>query len=77
MSVYLIIGCYFLISVVYGFYNSLDIEISLEVNTFKFPYWKFGLFSQRVVLDDHIEDVIIIGMVFISIEVVFYKELEA
>ena len=67
----------FVVSVVSGFIGSMEMTFGLEINTLRSPFFKLGLFSQRYTLEDgSIEDEIVIGLFFINIILVFWKESE-
>ena len=69
----------FLISVamVAGFIGSNEVTIELELNTLRHPFYKLGIFSQRYTLDDgSVEDEVVLGLFFINVVVVFWKDVD-
>jgi hypothetical protein len=78
-------GTFIVILVVYLFIAIMnasvgceDYSIALEVNTFSSPFcWKMGMFKERFITTDGIEDEVNIGLFFINIVFVFYKEFDA
>lgn len=66
------------ISIVYAFINSSELTFGLELNTLTSPFYKLGLFFQRYSLEDGtVEDELTIGLFFINIVIVAWKENEA
>lgn len=78
------------IAVVYGYVQSEDNEIIVEVNRLNIPYFKLGIYMERYdvrvkVLEDddewvekiQQEDVFTFSFVLISLQVTFFKILEA
>jgi hypothetical protein len=46
----------------------------LEINKLNSPFYKLGIFSERYTLTDgSTEDEIVIGLFFVNISIVFYK----
>jgi hypothetical protein len=63
-----------ILSIVCGIIGSLEITFALEVNTLNTPFYKIGIFSERYTLDDgSSEDEIVIGLFFVNISIVFWK----
>lgn len=63
------------VSIVAGVIGSDEITFGLEINRLNSPFFNIGLFSQRFTLSDgSIEDEIVIGLFFINITLVFWKE---
>ena len=63
-----------ILSIVCGTIGSLEITFALEVNTLNTPFYKLGIFSERYTLSDgSTEDEIVIGLFFVNISIVFYK----
>jgi hypothetical protein len=55
--------------------GSLEITFALEFNTLNSPFYKIGIFSERYTLDDgSSEDEIVIGLFFVNIIIVFWKD---
>lgn len=66
------------ISFVCALIDSIELTFGLELNTLQSPYYKLGIFFQRYDLEDGtIEDELIIGLFFINIVMVAWKENEA
>lgn len=67
------------LALVFGFINSREMTIGLELNTFSTPFYKLGIFSERYTLEDGegYEDEIVIGLFVINITITFYKEFMA
>lgn len=64
-----------LVSLVYGWIGSMEMTIGIELNTLRTPYFKVGIFSQRYTLEDgSVEDEFVIGLFFINVLFVFWKE---
>lgn len=62
------------LSLICGLIGSLEITFALEVNTLNTPFYKIGIFSERYTLDDgSSEDEIVIGLFFVNISIVFWK----
>lgn len=63
------------LSLVCGMIGSLEITFALEFNTLNSPFYKIGIFSERYTLDDgSSEDEIVIGLFFVNIIIVFWKD---
>jgi hypothetical protein len=63
-----------ILSIVCGAINSLEITFALEINKLNSPFYKVGLSSERYTLTDgSTEDEIVIGLFFVNISIVFYK----
>jgi hypothetical protein len=63
-----------IVALVFGYINSEEMTIGLEINTLNSPFYKVGIISQRYPLDDgSVEDELVIGLFFINIVVVFWK----
>jgi hypothetical protein len=72
------IGILLVISVVYALIGSLELSFGLELNTLQSPFYKLGLFFQRYTLEDGtVEDELTIGLFFVNIVMVAWKENEA
>lgn len=66
------------ISVVYALLHSIELTFGLEINTLTSPFYKLGLFFQRYTLEDGtVEDELTIGLFFVNIVIVAWKENEA
>lgn len=66
------------ISVVYAFIGSLELSFGLELNTLNSPFYKLGMSFQRYTLEDGtVEDELTIGLFFVNIVIVAWKENEA
>lgn len=66
------------ISVVCALIDSIELTFGLELNTLHSPYYKLGLSFQRFTLEDGtVEDELVIGLFFINLIVVAWKENEA
>lgn len=67
-----------LISIVFSLRGSIELTFGLEINTLQTPFYKLGIFFQRYDLQDGtIEDELVIGLFFINIVVVSWKENQA
>ena len=63
-----------ILSIVCGTIGSLEIEFGIEINRLNSPFFKIGISSQRYTLTDgSMEDEIVIGLFFVNISIVFYK----
>ena len=63
-----------ILSIVCGLIDSLEITFAFEVNTLNSPFYKIGIFSERYTLSDgSTEDEIVIGLFFVNISIVFWK----
>ncbi len=63
------------LSLVCGFIGSLEVMFALEINTLSSPFYKLGIFSERYTLEDgSSEDEIVIGLFFVNISIVFWKD---
>lgn len=63
------------ISLVSGWIKSDEMTFALEINKLSSPFFKLGLFSDRFTLDDgSVEDEIVIGLFFINVVIVFWKD---
>jgi hypothetical protein len=66
------------ISIVYALIGSSELTFGLELNTLQSPFYKLGLFFQRYTLEDGtVEDELTIGLFFVNIVIVAWKENEA
>ena len=66
------------ISIVYALIGSSELSFGLELNTLQSPFYKLGLFFQRYTLEDGtVEDELTIGLFFVNIVIVAWKENEA
>ena len=64
-----------ILSIVCGLIGSLEITFALELNRLNSPFYKIGMFSERYTLEDgSSEDEIVIGLFFVNISIVFWKE---
>lgn len=64
-----------ILSIVCGLIDSLEITFALEFNRLNSPFFKIGLSSERHILSDgSSEDEIVIGLFFVNIIIVFWKE---
>jgi len=62
------------LSVICGTIGSLEITFAFEINTLNSPFFKVGLSSERYTLSDgSTEDEIVIGLFFVNISIVFWK----
>jgi len=72
------VGILLVISVVYAFIGSIELSFGLELNTLHTPYYKLGMSFQRYTLQDGtVEDEFTIGLFFVNIVIVAWKENEA
>lgn len=70
----LIIGFLTLMALVFGFYKSQEFTIGIEINTFRTPFYRIGVTSQRFILEDgSVEDEVVIGLFLLNIVFVFWK----
>lgn len=72
----------FIISMLYGAYRSDEFEIAINLNLMGTPYYKIGLFSGRTIISvvdepPFIQDEVVIGLLILEVEFIFYKDLEA
>ena len=77
------------IALIYGDVHSEDNEIIVEVNKLKIPYFKLGIYMERYNVTTLVEengrmverveqqDVIAFSLVFVSLQITFFKILEA
>lgn len=75
--VFIVLGILLLIAFFYNFHNSEEIVLSIDLNLFNSQFFKIGLFNDRHIHEEFMVDVLTIGLLFINIEIMFYKELEA
>lgn len=75
--VFIVLGILLLIAFFYNFYNSQEIVLSIDLNLFNSQFFKIGLFNDRYIHEEFMVDMLTIGLLFINIEIMFYKELEA
>jgi hypothetical protein len=62
------------LSLICALIGSQEITFALEVNTLNSPFYKIGIFSERYTLEDgSSEDEIVIGLFFVNISIVFWK----
>jgi hypothetical protein len=70
-------------ALVYGYNDAQDNEIVIEINRLKIPYFKLGIHIERYVVhssdthEDEQHDVFTFSFVFISLQITFFKILEA
>jgi hypothetical protein len=77
MVVIIVLGFLIFLALVFGFVGSVEMTISMELNTLNAPFYKIGIFSQRYVLEDgSVEDELIIGLFFVNIVFLFLKNVE-
>ena len=63
-----------ILSIICGTIGSMEITFALEINKLNSPFYKVGLSSERYTLTDgSTEDEIVIGLFFVNISIVFYK----
>jgi hypothetical protein len=63
------------LSLIFGTIGSQEITFALEFNTLNSPFYKLGIFSERYTLSDgSSEDEIVIGLFFVNISIVFWKD---
>ena len=74
----MIIGLIFLalliMSLVYGFKNYLGLDVIFEINMFSSPYHQLGVSFFGENNKTHYVETLAIGLVFVNIIIVFYKE---
>lgn len=64
-----------ILSIVCGAIDSLEITFAFEFNRLNSPFYRIGLSSERHILSDgSSEDEIVIGLFFVNIVIVFWKE---
>lgn len=77
MAIVFLMVFLFVAAVISGYRYSQEFTIGLEINTFKTPFYKIGLFSQRYTLEDgSVEDEVVIGLFFVNVVIVFWKTVE-
>ena len=73
----IVVYCLFFLIVLYLIFaliGSQEKTFALEVNTLNTPFYKIGIFSERYTLEDgSSEDEIVIGLFFVNISIVFWK----
>ena len=63
-----------ILSIICGTIGSMEITFALEINKLNSAFYKIGLSSERYTLTDgSTEDEIVIGLFFVNISIVFYK----
>jgi len=63
-----------IVALVFGYINSEEMTIGLEVNTLRTQFYKLGVVSQRYTLEDgSVEDELVIGLFFVNVVIVFWK----
>jgi len=72
-----VLGVLFTISLLYGIYKSLHLQLIIEVNTLSSPYYYIGVsfHSEEDETDSTILiEKLIVGLFFINFIIVFYKK---
>ena len=63
-----------LIALGYGWYNSAQIDVMLEMKLFNNPYYVLGVsFDAEEVEEGYVIEELLIGLFFINIVVIFHK----
>lgn len=77
------------VALMYGYLHSEDNEIVIEFNKMQIPYFKLGIYMERFHVSVRVEeegeivekiqqeDVIAFSLVFISLQITFFKILDA
>lgn len=66
-----------LVSLVCGWKDSSQIDVLIEMKYLSNPWFNLGLSFNRTNEEEYIEEELIIGLFFINVVVVFFKENEA
>jgi hypothetical protein len=61
-------------SLIYGFNKYLNVEVVFEINTLSSPYHQLGISFFGENNRTHYVETLAIGLVFINIVIVFFKE---
>jgi len=73
-SLLLFIVLTFVISIVYGTIGSITIDVIFEIKKYDNPFYYIGVSFIEIEEDDVLRQEFVIGMFFINIITVFYKE---
>lgn len=76
MILLLLLIALLIMSLVYGFKNYLDIDLIFEINMLSSPYYQFGISFFGENNRTHHVQTLCIGIIFINVVIVFYKEKE-
>ena len=66
-----------MVAFVTGFYDVLFVELVFEINTLSTPYYQLGIFFYSEECDENstvVIDKLIIGLLFINVNILFYKK---
>jgi hypothetical protein len=77
--VMVIVSLMTIIAFFHAMHNSVDSEWRIGINLLKKPFFLFGVNTRRIIHDEEgeMEDVVEIGLILFSLEVSFFKDLEA
>jgi hypothetical protein len=77
--VMVIVSLMTIISFFHAMHGSVDSEVRIGLNFLNKPFFLFGVNSRRIIHDEEgeMEDVVEIGLILFSLEVSFFKDLEA
>ena len=64
-------------AMVIGWRDSSQIDIMIEMKYLSNPFFNIGVSFEQQILEDHVQQELIIGMFFVNIVLVFFKEIEA
>jgi hypothetical protein len=64
-------------AIVIGWIGSMQIDIMIEIKYLSNPFFHMGVSFEQHVEEDHVQQELIIGMFFVNVVVVFFKEIEA
>lgn len=75
-SILLVLGLLLIGSIVIGYIGFMYIDVVIEMKQLSTPYYHIGLsFTEHTTEDpEYIEQELIIGLFFVNILVIFYKE---
>jgi hypothetical protein len=59
-----------------GFWNNKGFDLMLEFKLFSNPYYNVGISFIAYPEPDHVEEEFTIGLFFVNLVIVFYKEYE-
>jgi len=75
--VLVIVSCMTIIAFFHAMYGSVDSEWRIGLHFLNRPFFLFGVHCERILHEEEIEDVVMIGFILLTLEVSFFKDLEA
>ena len=77
MIILMVILALVFISVHFGWKDSTQVDILIEIKSMSHHFFHLGLSHTQHVEEEYIEEEFVIGLFFINFVVVFFKEIEA